>query len=99
MVAVTRRSLGFAVRTAREAAGLTQDVLAKRSGVAQSTISQLEQGEARPRIDTLASLAKAIGLPLWELVKQAETAGGAGSGELEWLEDNGGDDPAGEGEP
>ncbi len=38
------QSLGEAVRTARENAGLTQDELAERTGVSKAYISQLENG-------------------------------------------------------
>lgn len=51
------------LREARDAAGLTQDELAARSGVAQATISSLERGtRTNPTIDTVARLAEALGI-------------------------------------
>lgn len=41
----------------RQARGLTQTELARRSGVAQSEISRLEQGSGNPTERTLAALA------------------------------------------
>ena len=51
------------LRAARERAGLTQDELAARSGVAQATISSLERGtRTNPTRDTQDRLAKALGI-------------------------------------
>jgi len=46
----------------RKAAGLTQDQLAERSGISQAQISQLERGTWEPRLGTLISLARALGV-------------------------------------
>ena len=50
------------LRKERTKAGLTQMVLAERSGVKQSTISKLETDftHSRPSFDTLAKLAWAL---------------------------------------
>lgn len=46
---------------ARRRKGLTQDVLAERAGVDQTTISSLETGrKASPKFDTVVRLAKAL---------------------------------------
>ena len=51
------------LREARDAAKLTQDELAAKSGVAQATISSLERGtRTNPTIDTVDRLAKALGI-------------------------------------
>lgn len=51
------------LRAAREQAHLTQDELASRSGVAQTTISSLECGtRTNPTLNTLERLAKALGI-------------------------------------
>lgn len=49
---------------ARNAEGLTQKELALRSGIAQSDISKLENGNANPSIRTLQRLAAAMGKTL-----------------------------------
>lgn len=48
------------VRLVREARGLTQEDLARASGVSQNSISRIETGERKPRKSTLAKLAKAL---------------------------------------
>lgn len=46
---------------ARTAAHMTQSELASKSGVRQSNISRIENGNALPKLDTLAALASAMG--------------------------------------
>jgi len=52
-----------ALRAAREAAGLSQRELARRSGVPQQQISALEGGNPEHTAEILARLAAALGLP------------------------------------
>lgn len=49
---------------ARKDAGLTQQELAKRTGIAQSDISKLERGNANPSLRTLRRLATGMGKKL-----------------------------------
>jgi len=56
------RRAGQLVRQARIAGGLSQVALAERAGVARQTLVLLEAGRLRPRLDTLAHLADALGL-------------------------------------
>lgn len=51
------------IRSAREAAGMTQEQLAKESGLQQSHISRLEKGEHSPTSKTLSKIAMALGQP------------------------------------
>jgi transcriptional regulator with XRE-family HTH domain len=46
---------------ARRGAGLTQRMLAVRSGVAQPAISRIERGHVSPRVETLDRLLRACG--------------------------------------
>ncbi|MEU7834134.1 helix-turn-helix domain-containing protein [Nonomuraea sp. NPDC049129] len=56
-------SLGVLIRTWREQALLTQEELAKRSGLNPRTLRRLEHGEPhRPRGSSLLALAEALGL-------------------------------------
>ncbi len=48
----------------RNAAGLTQVDLAKRSGIRQSNISRIEKGETIPTLATLNKLAHGLGKQL-----------------------------------
>jgi transcriptional regulator with XRE-family HTH domain len=53
----------------REDRNMSQAALAKKSGVAQGYISQMEAGEKKnPGIETLKKIAKALGVPVTELL-------------------------------
>ena len=49
---------------ARSSAGLTQKELAQRTGIAQSDISRIENGNGNPSLKTLKRLAEAMGKKL-----------------------------------
>lgn len=49
--------LSASIRREREKLGLTVTELAKRAGIAKSTLSQLEGGAGNPSLETLWSLA------------------------------------------
>ena len=49
---------------ARLECNMTQAELAKKSGIRQSNISRIENGNAIPRLDTLEALAMAMGKSL-----------------------------------
>lgn len=53
-----------ALLDARKTAGLTQKDLAERTGIAQSDISKLENGNANPSLRTLQRLACGMGMRL-----------------------------------
>lgn len=57
----------------------TQTALARKSGVAQSTIGRILRGEVDPQTSTMTFLAEALGIPLKTLAAGAE-------GELEEIE-------------
>lgn len=46
---------------ARTEINMTQAELAEKSGIRQSNISRIENGNALPRLDTLEALARAMG--------------------------------------
>ena len=52
------------IREARERAGLTQQQLAERSGIAQSTISAYESGKREPGVAAMDVLLAACGFEL-----------------------------------
>ena len=52
----------------RSQRGLTLTGLAERSGIAKSTLSQLEAGEGNPTVDTLWAIANALGVSFSQLV-------------------------------
>jgi transcriptional regulator with XRE-family HTH domain len=49
-------------RARRQALGLTQEDVAKRSGVLQNNYSKIEQGKTDPRLSTLQEIARALAL-------------------------------------
>ncbi len=56
------------LRAIRERAALTQQELKEKSGVAASTISDLETGRSKARISTARRLAEALGVKPAELM-------------------------------
>jgi transcriptional regulator with XRE-family HTH domain len=62
--------IGRVLKRLREQKGLSQAALAKRSGVAQGYISEVEAGEKKnPGIETLRKIARALGVPVTELLE------------------------------
>lgn len=53
-----------AIAEARQNAGLTQEELSARTGIAQSDISKLENGNANPSLETLKRLADGMDMTL-----------------------------------
>lgn len=59
------------VRTTR---GLSQAELARRSGIAKATLSQLEVGKSNPTMETLFALANVLAVPLGVLLHEGASA-------------------------
>ncbi|OPG11199.1 transcriptional regulator [Microbispora sp. GKU 823] len=60
--------IAASIRRERERAGLSLTELAKRAGIAKSTLSQLESGVGNPSVETLWALGVALGVPFSRLV-------------------------------
>lgn len=60
--------IAAAIRRERERVGLSLSELAKRAGLAKSTLSQLESATGNPSVETLWSLGVALGVPFSRLV-------------------------------
>ncbi len=58
------------IRQQRQAAGLSQEVLAELSGLSQTWISRLEHGDANPTMETLTSLAQALEIDVAALLTE-----------------------------
>ena len=56
------------VRRLRQQAGLTQEALAKRAGLARPNLARVESGRYRPSLETLERIARALGQPVSVLV-------------------------------
>jgi transcriptional regulator with XRE-family HTH domain len=59
---------GQRLQRLREQAGVSQPRLAAASGVPVGTLRGWEQGRRVPRLDTAVAVARALGIPLDELV-------------------------------
>jgi transcriptional regulator with XRE-family HTH domain len=60
--------VSMSLRRERGRTALSLTELAKRAGIAKSTLSQLENGVGNPSLETLWALAQALGIPLSRLV-------------------------------
>lgn len=69
---VRRDAVGEALRRARLSSGLSQDGLAKLSGVSRAAIARIETGEASTQVDRLWDLAAALNTTPSAILAQAE---------------------------
>lgn len=59
--------IGERLRALREAKGLSQGEIEKRTGLLRCYISRVENGHTVPSIETLEKLARALEVPLFQL--------------------------------
>jgi transcriptional regulator with XRE-family HTH domain len=64
--------IGEKLRDTRKRKLLTQEQLAKRSGVGIATVIRIERNQVEPRGSTIRKLAAALGVDPHELVKTGE---------------------------
>jgi transcriptional regulator with XRE-family HTH domain len=64
----TPRQLGMKLKKVRTARRLSRYALAKRVGISQSYVAKLEAGRSDPTVGMLQRLAKALGVPVTELL-------------------------------
>jgi transcriptional regulator with XRE-family HTH domain len=62
-------AIASALRRERDRAGLSLTEVARRAGIAKSTLSQLESGVGNPSVETLWALGVALGVPFSQLVE------------------------------
>ena len=65
----TPRQLGMKLKRLREGKGLSQDALAKKAKVTREHVNRLEAGRHGPTMAVLQRLAKALGVPVTELLE------------------------------
>jgi len=70
--------LGAAVRTARVRAGLTQEDVAERIGMASEVYGRMERGQMLPRVENLRRLCLVLNVPPHELLGLETMAPGKG---------------------
>jgi len=68
---MTRPQLGPRIRALRETLLLNQEQLAERAGITHSYLSMIERGDRTPHVETLVSLAKALGIAVSQLLLDA----------------------------
>jgi len=81
--------IGKRIRDLREERGLTQREVARRAGLTPSGVGFIEHGQTRnPSAETVVAIARALGVPVEELLEVEETAPLAnapqGTGRDEW---------------
>lgn len=64
--------LGERLRTVREQKELSQGDIEKRSGLLRCYISRVENGHTVPAVETLEKLARALEVPMYELLYEGE---------------------------
>ncbi len=64
------------LKSVRKERGLSQSELAKLAGVSRSTITHMEDGSSRPTFWVLVQTSRALGVELWELVRDASSSEG-----------------------
>lgn len=60
--------LGEAIRSERVRAGFSQEKLAEKANLTRNYIGQIERAEKRIHLETLAKIAKALGVRVRDLV-------------------------------
>ena len=63
-------TFGKKVREERLKLGLSQEELASRAGVHRTYIGMIERAEKNITLENIEKIAKALGIPIAELVKQ-----------------------------
>ena len=66
------RDIGKKIKSMRKAKHISQSELAKKAGIAQSTLSYIENGKKNPQFDTLSSICKGLGTSVLELLTYEE---------------------------
>lgn len=66
---------GKAVRSVRNAAGISQEELADRTEIHRTYIGGIERGERNPTLIMIARIAKALGISASHLIQLTENKG------------------------
>jgi transcriptional regulator with XRE-family HTH domain len=69
----TTENLGRAIRRVRQAKHLTIEAAARKAGMSAGHLGVIERGHGNPRLETLSSLADALGATVEEIVRAAES--------------------------
>ena len=64
----TAKQMGMRLRKLRKARKMSQAALAERAGISREYVRKLEAGAQDPTVGMLTKLAKALGVPVTELL-------------------------------
>jgi transcriptional regulator with XRE-family HTH domain len=76
-ITTIRQTVADRLRTLRKAAGKTQEQLAEEAGVGPEHLSKIETARRLPSLETLISLAEALGVGPADLIGGASSAVGS----------------------
>jgi transcriptional regulator with XRE-family HTH domain len=65
-------NIGGKIKQIRKNKRMTQNELAKKSGVAQSTLSYIENNDKHPHFETLSAICKGLDVSVLELLSYGE---------------------------
>ena len=68
------KKLGIVLRQLRQARGWSQEELAERAGLHRNFVGLVERGGTQDAIDSLFSIADALGVTASDLLRQVEAA-------------------------
>lgn len=60
------------IKSARIAAGMSQNEIAEKTGMSRSQYQQYEQGKRRPKLENLSKIAKACNVDIDYFLKENE---------------------------
>ena|SRR5579859_632616 len=64
--------IGYRIRQARQAAGLTQENLAEKVSLTRTSVTNIEKGRQKVLVHTLADIARELDVPLATLLPDKE---------------------------
>lgn len=66
------KAFASVLRRHRKEKGITQEILAEKADIASKMVSLIERIERNPSLNVADSLAQSLGVPLSEMIKEAE---------------------------
>jgi transcriptional regulator with XRE-family HTH domain len=65
----TPKQMGTRIRKRRSALGMSQAMLAKKARITREYVNKLEAGRYDPTVGVITKLARALGVPVTELLE------------------------------
>jgi transcriptional regulator with XRE-family HTH domain len=67
------KAFGVVLKKHREEKGISQEVLAEKADIHPTHVSLIERFERNPSLNVAESLAQALGIPLADLIREAQS--------------------------